>query len=494
MESLLEGLEENRLDALYLFITDVLRDGASFRRFFANLMVVLPQNYSVHRIEAGHEFLRHMQANDQDQQRLFRTITELESLRTLIVSDGYVQRKDHGALCTRIFLQELPRATSLVNLDVHRMDLKNDADVELLSLAMESIGESLEDLRLTGLFVSKAVTSLDPVLEHLLDFQHLRSFTMALYTRGANQNNIIHNNNNNNNNNPLMIEHNDNQIDNNPLQEHAEPPANADNVPPQVPLDLHQQQQQQQPGDVQLPQQEVQPQPGDNNRNNNDDRGVIVPPLPDAVPPLPQNQLLPHQQQQQPAPANPLNNQNHNNNNPTTNTPGPKVSPKVWHELCLLSTLQDLTLRQMHLDDAACIEIARALQQSAFLSCLDLRQNPDITEVGYKAIATALKLNFSSWCTVAVDDPRYQSIFQCLIELNQNNRDQVVRNMTLTNLSEFVENLEAARPNPTAIWYFLSIHDTVRHSLASYLEFQSKIVRRHERLAQRQRKLANAEE
>uniref|UniRef100_A0A7S2YD51 Uncharacterized protein n=1 Tax=Entomoneis paludosa TaxID=265537 RepID=A0A7S2YD51_9STRA len=417
MESLLEGIEENRLDALYLFITDVLRDGASFRRFFANLMSVLPQNYSVHRIEAGHEFLKQMALNNQDQRRLFRTITELESLRTLIVSDGYVQRKDYGALSTPVFLQELPRATSLVNLDLHRMELKSDHDVELLSLALESISESLEELRLTGLILSggqqqqqqrqsQEVTSLDPVIEALVEFQHLRSFTFALYPQ-----NIIA---------PTAA---------------AEAAAAA------------------------AAQNNAAVAGGEGNDGEQQEGRVQQAAEPEVI----------------------------------RNTPGPKVSPRMWHELCLLSTLQDLTIRHMQLDDESCREMSTALRQTAFLSCLDLRQNPDITKVGYGHIARALELNFSSWCTVAVDDLYFQSQFNVLIELNQHNRADVVRNVKRSTLAQFIEDLEETNPNPTAIWYFLRIHDNVRTLLASYMTYKSQINLRNDerkRLEERKRKAA----
>mmetsp|Transcript_18023 Transcript_18023/g.49061 ORF Transcript_18023/g.49061 Transcript_18023/m.49061 type:complete len:431 (+) Transcript_18023:134-1426(+) len=403
MESLLEGIEENRLDALYLFITDVLRDGAAFRRFFANLMNVLPQNYSVHRIEAGHEFLRHVQSH-QDQRRLFRTITELESLRTLIVSDGYVQRKDYGALSTQIFLQELPRATSLVNLDLHRMELKSNNDVELLSLALESLEESLEELRLTGLILSesqsenddktKQITSLDPVIEKLLEFQHLRSFTCALYPQS-----II-------------------------------TPTAA----------------------------------GAGATENNNDQNVAG--------------------EGEEAAATSAR-------TVVRNTPGPKVSPRMWHELCLLSTLQDLTIRHMQLDDESCHELSTALQQTAFLTCLDLRQNPTISKLGYGHISRALELNFSSWCTVAVDDLYFQSQFHVLIELNQHNRADVVRNLKRSSIAKFIEDLEETRPNPTAIWYFLRIHDNVRTHLADFMAFKSNLNNQREanrRMEERKRK------
>ncbi|KAL7579041.1 hypothetical protein ACA910_019080 [Epithemia clementina (nom. ined.)] len=395
MESLLEALEENRLDALYLFITDVLRDATAFRRYFANLLSVLPQNYSVHRIEAGHEFLKQIVDSESDQRRLFRTITELESLRTLIISDGYVQRKDCGAVITNVLLQELPRATSLVNLDIHRMQLSSPEEIELLSLACESMAESLEELRLTGLFLTGSKTNtkgaLDPVVEVLHGFQHLRSLTLALYPNAL-ENEPEHNDNNN-----------------------AGAAAAA---------------------------------------NNNDPAAT---------------------------------NNNSTNNNKKTNKPLAVVSPRLWYTLLSeLSTLQDLTLRHMQLDDDACHSMSQALQREdlSFLSSLDLRKNtPGITADGYASIARALELNFSSWCSVAVDDPRQQSVFHVLIEMNQHNRGDVVRNLHLTNLAQFLQEL---RHDPTAIWHFLRIHDGIRNPLAAYLEFQTKTNLRNQQLQQNQ--------
>ena len=422
MESLLEGLEENRMDALYLFITDVLRDATAFRRFFANLLSVLPQNYSVHRIEAGHEFLKQIVEHQSDQRRLFRTITELESLRTLIISDGYVQRKDGGAVLTPVLLQELPRATSLVNLDIHRMQLKSPQEIELLSLACESMAESLEELRLTGLFLwnvniqknknqsnhknkSRTTTTtspqpgvLDPVLQVLMGFPHLRSLTLALY--------------------PNRLED----------ELTAHPPAAA-----------------------------VVPPPANDGAAPNDDNNNPAAAPPQVVVPV------------QPPPPN---NDDNEDDKPVV------VSPSLWCRLLTeVTTLQDLTLRHMQLDDMACHYLGQALfrEDSSFLSCLDLRKNtPGITTTGYQSIARALELNFSSWCSVAVDPARHQSIFQVLIELNQHNRGDVVRNLHRTN---FCELCEAVRDNPTALWHFLRIHDAVRTPLTRYLQFQSQ--RRH---------------
>ena len=348
MESLLEGLEENRLDALYLFITDVLRDATSFRRFYDNLITVLPNCYSVHRIEVGHEFLK--QIGEADQRRVFHIMAEIESLRTLIVSDGYVQRKDHGAVCTRAFLTELPRARSLVNLDIHRMELADKAQIDLLADAFSSLQESLEEVRLTGLFVNHedhAKYCLDPVVETILDMPHIRSLTLSLY-------------------------------------------------------------------------------PGAHDAKQS------------------------------------------------------VVSPGLFKDLCQLSTLQDLTLRSFNLDDEACYKIAESLEITSFLTTLDLRQNKGIKRPGLNCMLNAMEQNFSSWCTIMVDDPQFQGRFMVVIELNQADRGDVVRNFSAEKLIDFMATLNepptpgGRRLPPSALWYFLQLHDTCRDPLGQYLLWKER--------------------
>ena len=57
MDGLLERVEENRIDALYLFINEGLRDRTAFDRYFQSLVNVIELNWSVQRVEVGHEFL-----------------------------------------------------------------------------------------------------------------------------------------------------------------------------------------------------------------------------------------------------------------------------------------------------------------------------------------------------------------------------------------------------------------------------------------------------
>jgi hypothetical protein len=99
---------------------------------------------------------------------------------------------------------------------------------------------------------------------------------------------------------------------------------------------------------------------------------------------------------------------------------GSFISHRRLSELLTQSTtLQDLTLRQMHLDNAACTTLASALQTNTFLTSLDIRQNPGISADGYNAILKALELNHDLWCSVLVSDESFQGKFNALIELNQ---------------------------------------------------------------------------
>jgi len=154
MDSLLERIEENRLDALYLFINEILRDRQTFDVFLQNLVTVLPHNWSIQRVELGHEFLSMVPADDQDD--LFELICGLESLRTLIISDGYVPRKDNGSVSTGALLSSLPKARNLINLDLQRLHIQTVSQVQMLESVFESLSESLEEIRITGLVMDDA--------------------------------------------------------------------------------------------------------------------------------------------------------------------------------------------------------------------------------------------------------------------------------------------------------------------------------------------------
>lgn len=173
MESLLERIEDNKLDALYLFINETLRVRDEFDRFFNSLMVVLPVNWSIQRVEVGHEFLSMVS----QQKRLFELLSSLEGLRTLIISDGYVPRKDRGSINTRMLLEKLTRAKNLQILDLQRLQLNSSDEVQLLADFLE-LQESLEELRITGLFLSNG-TSLNPAIEACCLMPNLRSLCIS---------------------------------------------------------------------------------------------------------------------------------------------------------------------------------------------------------------------------------------------------------------------------------------------------------------------------
>lgn len=301
----MERIEENRLDALYLFINETLRDRPTFARFFANLLSVLPHNWSIQRVEVGHEFLGMVT----DQPRLFAALAELDSLRTLIFSDGYVQRKDKGTIHTQALLAALPRARNLSTLDIQRLELSDDNQVDTLASLFDILQDSLEEVRITGLFLDEAVSSLDPLIEALVDMSHLRSLAISV--------------------------------------------------------------------------------------------------------------------------------------NPGSHAESRRfMSEESLRELCQSSTtLQDLTLRAMHLDDNQCRTIASALTTSNFLTSLDIRQNAMITNEGYNAILGALEKNFDLWCSVMVDSENFQGKFNALIELNQAGRGDLLRSPTRSKLCQFLEKL-----------------------------------------------------
>jgi hypothetical protein len=276
MDSLLERIEENKLDALYLFITETLRDRTEFDRFLQNLFSVLPHNYSIQRVEVGHEFLSMVPGSAQEE--LFSLIGNLESLKGLIISDGYIPRKDNGLLDTDSFLTNLPRARNLQYLDIQRLRLDDATQVDLLAEVFECMQESLEEIRITGVTLGKTnkkartktpPPSLDAAVQVCVEMANLRSLAISCNT---------------------------------PLNET------------------------------------------------------------DAI-----------------------------------------LSKDVLLELCQSSTtLQDLSLRAMHLDDDTCETIAEALTTNSFLTSLDIRQNPRITNVGYKAILRSLEQNYDLWCSVMV--------------------------------------------------------------------------------------------
>jgi hypothetical protein len=104
---------------------------------------------------------------------------------------------------------------------------------------------------------------------------------------------------------------------------------------------------------------------------------------------------------------------------------------------------------------------------------VDIRQNPNIGEDGYNSILEALEHNHGLWCSVMVDSHRFQGLFNLLIELNQAGRGDLLRSPSLAKLGTFMGELH----DPTALWFFLRIHDTIRDPLVAFLQWKSHIVR-----------------
>lgn len=273
MDSLIERIEDNKLDALYLFINETLRDRSEFDRFFESLETVLPLNWSIQRVEIGHEFLSMVS----EQGKLFDLVAPLEGLRTLIISDGYVPRKDRGSIDTEIFLDKMIKARNLQILDLQRLQLTSIEQVELLEDFLK-LQESLEELRLTGLYVSPEI-KLDNAIEACCEMPNLRSLSLSAAKKGDS----------------------------------------------------------------------------------------ICAPQRDS----------------------------------------PMVEGSLQELLQGSTTIQDLTLRSMHLTDQQCKTIAESLSGNSFLTSLDIRQNDDISSVGYASILEALERNYSLWCSVLVVSPIY---------------------------------------------------------------------------------------
>ena len=346
MESLLERIQENRLDALYLFINETLRNRENFDLFFQHLLRVLPSNWSIQRVEVGHEFLS-MISEPESQKQLYDLVCKLDGIKTLIFSDGYVQRKDHGSINTDALLKALPRAQNLTTLDIQRLAL-DEEQVDDLADAFETMQESLEEVRFTGIYLKDKTSNLDPVISACIEMDNLKSLALGMSFQ------------------------------------HAE----------------------------------------------EQERRFLT--------------------------------------------------DSCLRELCCnekSTTLQDLTLRVMHLDDQQCTTIAGALETNSFLTSLDIRQNGEITAEGYNNVLGALERNWDLWCSVMVDDEMFQGKFNALIELNQAGRGDLLRNPTLSKLTNFLDYL---KDDASALWFFFSIHDSVRNLMADYLLWKMRLERRRE--------------
>lgn len=76
------------------------------------------------------------------------------------------------------------------------------------------------------------------------------------------------------------------------------------------------------------------------------------------------------------------------------------------------------------------------------------------------------------------DNDSFQAKFNALIELNQANRGNLVRSPTREKLIVFLEKLSSHQNHheldPTALWYFLTIHDSILHPLVGFLKFKAQ--------------------
>jgi hypothetical protein len=120
---------------------------------------------------------------------------------------------------------------------------------------------------------------------------------------------------------------------------------------------------------------------------------------------------------------------------------------------------------------------------------LDIRQNKLITAKGHNAILGSLERNWDLWCSVMVDDEHFQGKFNALIELNQAGRGDLLRNPSLEKLVSFLGQLQR---DPSAIWFFLSIHDTTRILLTDYLVWKEKIIKQNQQKKQEALLLASS--
>ncbi|OEU10932.1 hypothetical protein FRACYDRAFT_271017 [Fragilariopsis cylindrus CCMP1102] len=216
------------------------------------------------------------------------------------------------------------------------------------------------------------------------------------------------------------------------------------------------------------------------------------------------------------------------------------ISNEVLLELCRTSTtLQELALRSMRIDDNMCKTIAEAFDppnsnhhhrimamptsfhrvgssnnlhtteeedynddasiqtnthSPSFWTSLDLRQNPNIGTIGYNAILASLERNYDLWCSLMVDNESFQSKFNALIELNQANRGTLIRSPSVDKLAIFIDRLNSNNSSssssggggdsgdPTSLWYFLNIHrNSILHPYVRYMKWKNMILRRRKK-------------
>ena len=83
------------------------------------------------------------------------------------------------------------------------------------------------------------------------------------------------------------------------------------------------------------------------------------------------------------------------------------------------------------------------------------------------------------------DNDSFQSRFNALIELNQANRGALIRSPTPGKLAVFLDRL---KEDPTALWYFLTIHrDSILQPLIRYLKWKNFIRKKHEKYTEAHR-------
>jgi len=506
VQSLIQRIRENKLDALYLFINESLRDRNQFDVFFHNLMVVLPNNWSINRVEIGHEFLSRTvfadqqlagqadgdnnnenieaeslnEVNNSKQDQLFRWICSLESLRSLIISDGYIPRKDHGFLNTKAVLRNLPRANNLQYLDIQRLklritgdDLENN-DAELLAESLDSLRDSLEDLRLPAISLWGTTTSTTKEMKSEDD---------------NDQSNVCHDS-------QCSLEKAPQNYPLDPLMRVCGEMTNLQLLAISCANFC----------ESRSDNGEDQQHDGDGNRE----------------------EIIRDEESRR---------EGNSVKRPKIKLLSSKsclISREVLLQLCRSSsTLQELALRSMRIDDHMCRTIAKALNppgytntsrislvpsssslslmcsdseqdnddefasdvmdmndasdqhSPSFWTSLDLRQNPSIGTAGYEAILSSLERNCDLWCSLMVDNDSFQSRFNALIELNQANRGALVRSPTPEKLAVFLERL---KDDPTALWYFLTIHrDSILHPLVRFMKWKNAIEEKNRNNTERSR-------
>jgi hypothetical protein len=76
------------------------------------------------------------------------------------------------------------------------------------------------------------------------------------------------------------------------------------------------------------------------------------------------------------------------------------------------------------------------------------------------------------------DNQSFQGKFNSLIELNQANRGDLLRNPSRQKLIDFLERLNEQSPrgvaDGTSLWYFLTIHESILRPLVAFLKWKHR--------------------